>query len=37
MEWERVDLRAVTKDVPSNAVVVGNPARVLRIVNKEER
>ena len=32
MEWERV----VTKNVLPNAVVVNNPARVLRIVNKEE-
>jgi acetyltransferase-like isoleucine patch superfamily enzyme len=37
MEWERVDLRVVIKDVPPNAVAVGNPAKVLRIVNKEER
>lgn len=37
MEWEKVDLRAATKDVPPNAVVVGNPARVLWIVNKEEK
>ena len=33
MEWERV----VTKNVLPNAVVVNNPARVLRIVNKEEK
>jgi acetyltransferase-like isoleucine patch superfamily enzyme len=24
----------VTKDVPANAVVAGNPARILRYINK---
>jgi acetyltransferase-like isoleucine patch superfamily enzyme len=27
----------VTKDVPPNAIVVGNPARVLRMITKESR
>jgi acetyltransferase-like isoleucine patch superfamily enzyme len=27
----------VTKDVPDNAVVVGNPARVIRVVDNELR
>jgi acetyltransferase-like isoleucine patch superfamily enzyme len=27
----------VTKDVPANAIVVGNPARVLRFVNEEKK
>ncbi len=25
----------VTKDVPANAIVVGNPAKVMRMVEKE--
>ncbi|WP_272879363.1 DapH/DapD/GlmU-related protein, partial [Rothia nasimurium] len=27
----------VTKDVPANAVAVGNPARVIKYVNADER
>lgn len=27
----------VTKDVPANAIVVGNPSRVLRYINKETK
>ena len=27
----------VTKDVPANAIVAGNPAKVLRYINEEPR
>ncbi|MCR5348075.1 MAG: hypothetical protein K6E59_00475 [Bacilli bacterium] len=27
----------VTKDVPSNVIVVGNPARILREISEEDR
>jgi acetyltransferase-like isoleucine patch superfamily enzyme len=27
----------VTKDVPANSVVAGNPARVLRTINTQEK
>jgi acetyltransferase-like isoleucine patch superfamily enzyme len=27
----------VTKDVPANAIVAGNPARVIRMIHKEAR
>jgi len=29
--------RVVTKDVPANAIVAGNPAKVLRFVNEERK